>query len=382
MTETYPPTVDARAGSGWRSVLSIHPAAEMFPLMSPDELRVTSEDIKKNGLQVPITVIRERGGEAGEWSYQLLDGRNRLDAIELAGFSTIAVGRSRGRAHRRREGMECGLDLLLGLPDEGVHEWRGAIDYISPPDDPYAYVISANIHRRHLDAEQRRDLLIKLIARAPEKSDRQIAKEAGVDHKTIAKARAKGVDVGSVPHVSTRIDTRGRQQPARTKIVRDQGGPELIKAVEAGEVSVSAAVDSIRPRPPSAASRSKPRSPAGKALKLTRHDVVGWLSTAPVEECHCVFNAVGGKRMDQIIPLAWSLVAARESCDQIADLHRQVAALRAELQQRDVTIRRLHRQLETRPGGVFGISDESTSPPAQDDADGLDVPAFLRRGAA
>jgi hypothetical protein len=57
-------------------------------------------------------------------------------------------------------------------------------------------------------------LLIDLIARAPGKSDRQIGKEVGVDHKTIATARAKGEDVGRIPHVATRTDSKGRQQPA------------------------------------------------------------------------------------------------------------------------------------------------------------------------
>jgi len=203
------PTPDSTAPKSWRSVLLIHPAADLLPLMSGDELRALSEDIKENGLQTPITVGRERVEETGEWSYRLLDGRNRLDAIELAGFSTIAASRSRGRASRRREGMDCGLDLFLGLDGET------AINHVPMPDDPYAYVVSANIHRRHLKPEQRQGLLIKLVARAPEKSDRQIAKEVGVDHKTVASARAKGEDVGKIPHVETRTDTKGRKQPAK-----------------------------------------------------------------------------------------------------------------------------------------------------------------------
>src|SRR5262249_55719558 len=63
------------AGRSWRDVLPVHPAAELFPLMSPDELRELGEDIKKRGLQIPILI---RGDE-------LLDGRNRLDAMELVG---------------------------------------------------------------------------------------------------------------------------------------------------------------------------------------------------------------------------------------------------------------------------------------------------------
>jgi hypothetical protein len=42
-----------------------------------------------------------------------------------------------------------------------------------------------------------------------------IAREIGVDHKTIGRARAKGEDVGSIPHVPTRTDSKGRRQPAR-----------------------------------------------------------------------------------------------------------------------------------------------------------------------
>ena len=62
-------------------MLPVHPAAELFPRMSPDELKALAEDIKKNGLKIPVTVWRGNGGRM-----QLLDGRNRLDAMEAVGI--------------------------------------------------------------------------------------------------------------------------------------------------------------------------------------------------------------------------------------------------------------------------------------------------------
>src|SRR5262249_48331951 len=50
--------------------------------------------------------------------------------------------------------------------------------------DPVAYVISANIKRRHLTTEQKRELIAKLIKAQPEKSSRQVAKVVGVSHTT------------------------------------------------------------------------------------------------------------------------------------------------------------------------------------------------------
>src|SRR5262249_42861997 len=59
----------------WRDRPKIPPAAELFPLMSEPELRELGEDIKANGLRTPIVVYKDK----------LLDGRNRLDAMELVG---------------------------------------------------------------------------------------------------------------------------------------------------------------------------------------------------------------------------------------------------------------------------------------------------------
>src|SRR5205814_8727156 len=53
-----------------------------------------------------------------------------------------------------------------------------------------------------------------LLKRRPERSNRQIGGQVGLDHKTIGGLRAEKERRGEIPHVSTRTDTAGRQQPA------------------------------------------------------------------------------------------------------------------------------------------------------------------------
>ena len=46
---------------GWRDVLPVHPAADLFPMMSRDELLALGEDIKEGGaggLRMPITLVK------------------------------------------------------------------------------------------------------------------------------------------------------------------------------------------------------------------------------------------------------------------------------------------------------------------------------------
>ena len=43
--------------------------------------------------------------------------------------------------------------------------------------DPCEFVLSANVHRRHLTAEQKRELIAKVLKAQPEKSNRQVAEQ-------------------------------------------------------------------------------------------------------------------------------------------------------------------------------------------------------------
>jgi hypothetical protein len=174
--------------SGWRSRLKVHPAAEMFPLLPPDELRALADDIKANGLRQKATVWWDGH------TPMLLDGRNRLDALELAGML---------------ERAPCG--------DVAEHLWEPVSNLYPNCEhlEPYALVIGLNIHRRHLSRDQKRDLIAKLLKLKPEKSNREIAATAKVDDKTVAKVR-KGMESRSeIPHVEKRTDTKGRKQPAK-----------------------------------------------------------------------------------------------------------------------------------------------------------------------
>src|SRR6516165_3272441 len=71
----------------WRNSLSTHPAAELFPRMSPEELRALGEDIVKNDLTNPIVLWRADP----KAQVQLLDSRNRLDALEMVA-GPVVVG--------------------------------------------------------------------------------------------------------------------------------------------------------------------------------------------------------------------------------------------------------------------------------------------------
>ena len=193
--------------TSWRDVIQVHPAADLFPRMSPEEMRALGKDITKNGVVAPIIMWSTGAGigsptrEHGR--YRLLDGRNRLDAAEMAGLK-IEYDLEVGGVYVA--GKEVSRTLFKYRTRNGAREkWI----------DPYEYAVSANVHRRHLTCEQKRELIAKVLKADPEKSNRQIAETVKADHKTVAKVRAEQEARGEVPHVSIRTDTMGREQPAK-----------------------------------------------------------------------------------------------------------------------------------------------------------------------
>jgi ParB-like chromosome segregation protein Spo0J len=149
--------------------LKFHPLADIFPLMEGVEFDELVADIKAHGLHEEIVLF----------DGMILDGRNRYRACLAADVAAITYN---------------------------------ADKYIS---DPATYVVSANLHRRHLTQDQRRALIAKLVKAQPEKSDRQIAKTANVDHKTVASVRSEIEERGEIPHVEMRTDSKGRKQPTK-----------------------------------------------------------------------------------------------------------------------------------------------------------------------
>ena len=65
-----------KSSASWREILPIHPAAQLLPRMTEQELRELGEDIKSRGLLQPIFILQELLGDA-DFRYSLLDGVNR-----------------------------------------------------------------------------------------------------------------------------------------------------------------------------------------------------------------------------------------------------------------------------------------------------------------
>jgi hypothetical protein len=199
----------------------IHPACDVLPMMPEAALEEMAEDIRRYGQQQPVVLYQG----------QVLDGRNRLRACELAGVT----------------------------PE--VREWTGT--------DPIRWVLSLNFHRRHLTEDQksvvgaRAERLIADLDRGDEKAGAGEAARAG-DSPTASGPAVTGGAGGVDPmaQFSDRAMERKARQTAATlvnvspaRIARgrkllDQGVPELVRAVERGSLSMSQAarVSKLSPR--------------------------------------------------------------------------------------------------------------------------------------
>lgn len=135
----------------WRDIYGIHPAANLFPRPSDDELRQRGENIKRNGLKEPVVLwCKEASLNANLDSpaeFVVIDGISRLDSMEIVGIETV-----------RALGKEYFIAVSHRLVCEVFHP--------SYPDNsginPYSFVISKNIHR-HLTKTEQAELILKAL---------------------------------------------------------------------------------------------------------------------------------------------------------------------------------------------------------------------------
>lgn len=169
-----------------------HPLADLFPPMTPEEMASLVEDIKANGLAQPIITHEE----------SILDGRHRYQACLQAGVQPRFT------------------------------EFRGG--------DALAFVISANLNRRHLSVAQRAMVAAK-IANMP--AHRPEDKCANLRTSQPEAAEAMGVSRRSV---QTAVQILGESS-------------KLAKEVEAGTITLNAARKQLSPPP---TRRTIPPAPA------------------------------------------------------------------------------------------------------------------------
>jgi hypothetical protein len=157
-------------------------------------LQEFADDIKAHGLHENVKIeLKQKPGVSplspdDIYEEILLDGRNRLDAMELAGLPIF----QRGTA-------ELNPDIYDVVPDE---------------TDPVAYVIGVNIRRRHLTGEQKRSLVADLLKSDPARSNRATAEIVHVDDKTVASVRNELEATAEIPQLKTRTGKDGKARPA------------------------------------------------------------------------------------------------------------------------------------------------------------------------
>ncbi len=159
--------------------MKAHPFAELFPAMEGEELQALADDIKANGQRAPATLFDGK----------VLDGRNRIAACKLIGI------------------------------EAKTREYSGK--------DPLEFVLSVNLHRRHLTTSQRALVASKLATLR----DGQKASSANLPSSNTQQEAAKRLNVSTRSVGDARVVEKDKK---------------LAKQVANGSKSVHAAAREVR----------------------------------------------------------------------------------------------------------------------------------------
>lgn len=186
--------------------IGVHPAATMFPMMHGPELGLLVQDIEEHGLREAI-VLHEG---------LILDGRNRFRACELA-----------------------------QVPPRFV-EWDGI-------GSPIAFVLSRNLHRRHLNESQRAIIAARAkVMFESEAEERKASTQFGEDRRdpscevcddekhreitVIANLHEPGRTVNE--EAAGMLNVSARSVATASKVL-ESGDEMVIMAIDQGTISVS-----------------------------------------------------------------------------------------------------------------------------------------------
>lgn len=202
----------------------VHPAAELFPLISAEELAELADDIKTHGLNEPVWLYNDP--ESGT---VLLDGRNRS--------------------------LAC---ASIGVKPE-TRLYRG--------EDPIGFSISQNMQRRHLTTGQKADVALRSLPLYEAEAERRMKSAIRSDLPENESARTDanpGADLPQGPIGSALSSSQPKRAPrARDRAAKTAGtsgravaqmkrvtasAPDLAEKVRSGEMSLDRAERIIRDR--------------------------------------------------------------------------------------------------------------------------------------
>jgi len=169
----------------------LHPAAEIFPVMDEAAFAALVADIAAHGQREPILLL----------DGQVIDGRHRLRACERLGREPLV----------REVGADAG--------------------------DPFSLVVSLNLHRRHLNESQRAMVAARLAQRLPGNSsgsNQHERKPANLPDSSLTQTQA------------AQLLNVGERSVRHAVEIKSAGAPELIAAVESGQLAVSTAASLSR----------------------------------------------------------------------------------------------------------------------------------------
>ena len=175
--------------------MQFHQIADLFPLMEGEQFRNFVADIKENGLINPIHIYED----------QILDGRNRYNAC-----------------------------VELGIEPQYI-EYTG--------DDPVGFVISKNLHRRHLNAYQRAKIALKMKPEIAKRAKERQAHRQTAPGKTLLTKLSKALntrkELAELANVS-------QGTIAKVEVIEEKATEQQKERLKEGDSSVSAVYKIIK----------------------------------------------------------------------------------------------------------------------------------------